>query len=320
MLARRGGHTPRDLPPRRNFVRTSASMQSIASHCRLPPLGAHMSIAGGYHRAVEAARRCGCDCVQLFTKNNTQWRAKAISEEDVRRFQTALTELSISHPAAHDCYLINLAAPQTRLWRRCVDAFIEELRRAARLGIPHLITHPGAYTSSSEQAGLRRVVQALDEAHDQTRGLPVTTLLETTAGQGTSLGWKFEHLAEIIAGVRQPERLGVCFDTCHVFAAGYPLADPRDYRRTMRHFDRVVGLHLIKAFHLNDSQRPLGSRVDRHAHIGEGHLGLQAFSNLLNDRRFRHVPMYLETPKGKRDGVDLDAINLATLRALVPSA
>ncbi len=293
-------------------------MKSVAPSARLPPLGAHMSIAGGYYRAVETAHRCGCDCVQLFTKNNTQWRAKPISDDDARRFQAALSDLAIAHPVAHDSYLINLAAPGARLWRRSVAAFVEELQRAARLGIPYVITHPGAYTSSSEEAGLRRVIEALDEIHTQTRGLRVATLLETTAGQGSSLGWKFEHLAEILMRVRDPERLGVCFDTCHVFAAGYPLANPRDYRRTMRTFDRLVGLHLIKAFHLNDSQRPLGSHVDRHAHIGEGQLGLEAFSNLLNDRRFRHVPMYLETPKGKRQGVDWDVINLATLRSLVP--
>lgn len=295
-------------------------MKSVAPIAPMPPLGAHMSIAGGYYRAVEAARRCGCDCVQLFTKNNTQWRAKPISEDDVRRFQAALSELSIGHPVAHDSYLINLAAPGARLWRRSVAAFVEELQRAARLGIPYVITHPGAYTSSSEEAGLRRVVEALNEVHAQTRGLRVATLLETTAGQGSSLGWKFEHLAEILMRVRDPERLGVCFDTCHVFAAGYPLASPRDYRRTMRTFDRLVGLHLVKAFHLNDSQRSLGSRIDRHAHIGEGQLGLEAFSNLLNDHRFRHVPMYLETPKGKRQGIELDVINLTTLRSLVTQA
>lgn len=310
----------RGLRQRQNLVKTNRNMKSTANNASLPPLGAHMSIAGGYHRAVEHARRCGCDCVQLFTKNNTQWRAKPISDEDARRFQAALSELSIGHPVAHDSYLINLAAPNARLWRRSVAAFVEELQRAARLGIPYVITHPGAYTTSSEEAGLRRVVQALDEVHAQTRGLHVATLLETTAGQGSALGWKFEHLAEILARVRDPERLGVCFDTCHVFAAGYPLTHPRDYRRTMRTFDRLVGLHLIKAFHLNDSQRPLASRVDRHAHIGEGQLGLDAFRNLLNDRRFRHVPMYLETPKGKRQGVDLDVINLATLRGLARQA
>lgn len=295
-------------------------MKSVPQSTRMPPLGAHMSIAGGYYRAVETARRCGCDCVQLFTKNNTQWQAKPISDDDACRFQAALSDLSIGHPIAHDSYLINLAAPGARLWRRSVAAFVEELQRAARLGIPYVITHPGAYTSSSEEAGLRRVIEALNEVHAQTRSLRVATLLETTAGQGSSLGWKFEHLAEILMRVRDPERLGVCFDTCHVFAAGYPLTNPSDYRRTMRAFDKLVGLHLIKAFHLNDSQRPLGSRVDRHAHIGEGQLGLEAFSNLLNDRRFHHVPMYLETPKGKRQGVDLDVINLATLRSLVPPA
>jgi deoxyribonuclease-4 len=283
----------------------------------MPILGAHMSIAGGYHRSVEIAHAAGCDCVQLFTKNNNQWRAKEIDDASAVRFKSSLVELGIQHPLSHDSYLINLAAPDDTLWKRSVEAFVVELQRAERLGIPYVVTHPGAFTSSSEEAGLRRVIQALDEVHAQTRGIAGRCLLETTAGQGSCLGWRFEHLATILDGVRDPERLGVCVDTCHVFAAGYPLANPRDYETTMAEFDRIVGLSLIKAFHLNDSLREMGSRVDRHAHIGEGHLGLEPFRNLLADERFSHVPMYLETPKGARDGEDLDVINLRTLRGLL---
>ncbi len=296
-----------------------------------------MSIAGGVHRAVEIAHAAGCDCVQLFTasprtfpklqtavqsgryftKNNNQWRAKEIDDASAERFKSTLAELGIQHPLSHDSYLINLAAPDDVLWKRSIDAFVVELQRAERLGIPYVVTHPGAFTSSSEEAGLLRVVQALDEVHKQSRGITSQCLLETTAGQGSCLGWRFEHLATILEGVRDPDRLGVCVDTCHLFAAGYPLADPGDYQATMVDLVRLVGLERIKAFHLNDSLRELGSRVDRHAHIGQGHLGLEPFRNLLADERFSHVPMYLETPKGTRDGEDLDVINLRTLRGLL---
>jgi deoxyribonuclease-4 len=286
----------------------------------MPILGAHQSIAGGYYRAAEIARQCGCDCVQLFTKNNNQWRAKELTDDDAVRFQAALREAKVLHPLSHDSYLINLAAPDEVLWRRSLEAFIVELQRAERLGIPYVVTHPGSYTSSSEQAGLKRIVQALDETHRQTRGLQVRTLLENTAGQGTNLGWRFEHLAEIIGSVKDPDRLGICIDTCHVFAAGYPLATQKQYKATFRDLDKLVGLKLIKAFHLNDSKRELGSRVDRHEHIGKGQLGLEPFRFMLNDSRFKKIPMYLETPKeanGENRGLELDAMNLKTLRGLV---
>ncbi|MBI3462435.1 MAG: deoxyribonuclease IV [Planctomycetes bacterium] len=283
----------------------------------MPILGAHQSIAGGYYRAVETASAAGCDCVQLFTKNNNQWRAKQLSTDDVARFRAALAEWGIVHPIAHDSYLINLASPDEALWRKSVESFVVELNRAEALGIPYVIAHPGSYTTTSEEAGLRRIVEALDEVHRQTSGIAAQCLLETTAGQGTCLGWRFEHLATIIAGAREPDRLGVCVDTCHIFAAGYPLGTKREYNATIRALDQTVGLDRVRAFHLNDSRKPLGSRVDRHAHIGEGELGLEPFRYLLNDRRFRKTPMYLETPKGKRDGLDLDVINLRTLRGLV---
>jgi deoxyribonuclease-4 len=286
----------------------------------MPILGAHESIAGGYYRAVETARQCGCDCVQLFTKNNNQWRAKELTDDDVARFQAALREAKMLHPLSHDSYLINLAAPDEELWRRSVEAYVIELERAERLGIPYVVTHPGSFTTSSEEAGLARIVQALDEVDRQTSRLAVKTLLENTAGQGTNLGWRFEHLAALLDGIKNPDRLGVCIDTCHLFAAGYPFGTSKDYKATMRQLDKLVGLKLIKAFHLNDSKRELGSRVDRHEHIGRGQLGLEPFRLLLNDPRFQKVPMYLETPKevdGENRGIELDSMNLATLRKLV---
>lgn len=276
-----------------------------------------MSIAGGFDRAVHRARRCGCDCLQLFTKNNNQWKAAEIAPERASQFRNALVELDIRHPVAHVSYLINLASPDQTLWQRSIDAMVIELWRAETLGIPYVITHPGSYTTSSERRGLRRIIQALDHVLQQAKHWRVRCLLETTAGQGSCLGSSFEHLATILDGVRDPDRLGVCFDTCHVFAAGYPMGTLTEYRATMRQFDGLIGLKRIRAFHLNDSRRECGSRVDRHAHIGRGSMGLAPFGHLLRDRRFQKIPMYLETPKGDEDGVDLDVVNLGTLRSLL---
>jgi deoxyribonuclease-4 len=283
-------------------------------------LGAHQSIAGGYYKAVEIAHRFKCDCVQVFTKNNNQWYGKELTDEDVRLFQGKLAELGVTHPLAHDSYLINLASPDPALWKKSVDSFVMEMLRADRLGIPYLVTHPGAHISSSEAEGIAAVVRALDEVHRQTRGIKTMCLLENTAGQGSCLGCRFEQLASMIDGVQEPDRLGVCIDTCHAFAAGYPLGTEKDYKATMKALDQTVGLKLVKAFHVNDSLKPLGSRVDRHAHIGKGMIGKEAFRLLVNDRRFKKVPMYLETPKGtaeeQKEG-KFDKMNLRTLRGLV---
>jgi deoxyribonuclease IV len=280
-------------------------------------LGAHKSIAGGFHKAVELAHRSGCDCLQLFTKNNNQWAARDITTGDVEQFHEALRTYRIAHPLVHDSYLINLASPDRGLWKKSIDAFVVELRRAEILGIPYVVTHPGAFTTADEEAGLRNIVRALDEVSAQTRGLRSRCLLETTSGQGTSLGWRFEQLAAILGGVKEPDRLGFCFDTCHVFAAGYPMGTAKDYGKTMSTFDRLLGVERIKAFHLNDSRREQGSRIDRHEHIGRGQLGIEPFRLLLSDARFADVPMYLETPKGEEDGEDLDVVNLRVLRSCI---
>jgi deoxyribonuclease-4 len=280
-------------------------------------LGAHESIAGGYYKAIEHARRVGADCVQIFTKNNNQWRAKPISEDEAALFRATLRKLKVKHPLAHASYLINLASPDKELWIKSIDSFVIELLRAEQLGIPFVVTHPGAYTTSSLEAGLKRVAEALDEVHGQTRGIAARCLLETTSGQGSCLGCRFEHLAEIMEGVQDPERLAVCVDTCHIFSAGYALGTDKEYQATMRTLDSVVGLKLIKAIHLNDSKAKFGSGVDRHAHIGRGEMGLDAFRRVVNDRRLRRVPMYIETNKGLEDGRDLDEINLEVLRSLV---
>lgn len=299
----------------------------------MPPLGAHMSIAGGFFKAAEAASALGMDTVQIFTHSPSQWvvkpvaaprskvpartawRAEPLREEDTSRFIESCARHALRFPLSHSSYLINLATPDPELWQKSVVAFVAELERATQLGIAHVVLHPGSHTSAPVEEGIANVVRALDEIHRQTDPAGARCLLETTAGQGSCLGWRFEQLSAILAGVADPERLGVCFDTCHVFAAGYPLTPAAAYRATMGEFDRLIGLDRIRAFHLNDSKKELGSRVDRHEHIGEGKLGLEPFRQLLRDRRFRDVPMYLETPKGRRDGEELDAINLRTLRA-----
>jgi len=282
----------------------------------MPLLGAHMSIAGGYYKAVEAAAALGMDTVQLFTKNNNQWRAKPLTDEDVRLFRDTLKSAGIRKPCAHNSYLINLASPNGELWQKSLEAMVVEVERAEALGLDGVVMHPGSFVESSEAAGLALIAKAIDEIHHRLRGVRTQLWLETTAGQGTNLGHRFEHLATILQSVREPERLGVCVDSCHIFAAGYPLQTPEEYRETMATFDRIIGRKRIRAWHLNDSKKPLGSRVDRHEHIGEGCLGLDPFRHILNDPAFAETPMYLETEKGERDGLDLDAINLRVLRGL----
>lgn len=275
-----------------------------------------MSIAGGYYKAVIAANNAGCDCVQVFTKNNNQWRAKPITDDDATRFVEAMKEHSIADPLSHASYLINLASPKEELRTKSIDAMIIELERAHQLEIPHVVFHPGSFTTSSEPEGLDAIVDSLNTILQRTDKLASIPLLENTAGQGSNLGWKFEHLAYIIDSVSESERLGVCIDTCHTFAAGHPLGSTQEYASTLQAMDETFGIEKIKAFHLNDSKKEFGSRKDRHEHIGEGEMGIEPFVNLINDSRFEDTPMYLETEKGERDGVNMDVMNLTTLRNL----
>ncbi len=283
----------------------------------MPLLGAHMSIAGGYYKAVNAAAELGMDTVQIFTKNNNQWRAKALTDEDVRLFKEAMSESGLKVPCAHDSYLINMASPQDDLWEKSLDALVVEMERAEALGLAGVVMHPGSFVDSSEDAGLKRIVKALNQAIKRTQGFAVEFWLENTAGQGTNLGHRFEHLARLIDGVKDNSRLGVCIDTCHTFAAGYGLKSQAEYKATIDELDDVIGLRRVRAFHLNDSKKPQGSRVDRHDHIGEGELGLDPFTFVLKDNRFAKLPMYLETKKEDRDGEAMDAVNLRTLRSLL---
>jgi deoxyribonuclease-4 len=282
-----------------------------------------MSIAGGLWRAVERAGRVDATALQLFVKSSRQWEAKPLADEEASRFRAAIEEAGLErHTLAHASYLINLATPDPAVGRRSAAALRDELDRCSRLAVPFLVLHPGSHVGSGEEAGLRRIVRGLDRLFQPSgsarrRPFPgVTLLLETTAGQGSNLGWSFAQLGRMLRLARCRERLGVCFDTCHVLAAGYEFRDARSYRAMLREFDREIGLDHLRAFHLNDSKHPLGSRKDRHEHIGRGEVGLEAFRLLLTDRRFRGRPMVLETPKG--EDLREDRENLAILRAMLP--
>jgi deoxyribonuclease-4 len=276
--------------------------------------GAHMSIAGGLHKAFDRGLQVHCNTIQIFLKNSNQWKAKALTEEDRRLFREAQRRSGISPVLAHDSYLINLASPDPTLYKKSLDAFVGEMERANLLGVPYLVLHPGAHTGDGAGAGIQRVAKALNLALKQAPP-PITLLLENTAGQGSSLGSRFEELAAILDRITEEDRVGFCLDTCHAFAAGYDMRTEDGYDRTMREFDRLIGIEKIRAFHVNDSKKDLGSRVDRHCHIGKGFLGLAAFRLLVNDARFAEIPKILETPKGEGDREDRR--NLATLRRLI---
>ncbi|HHW42187.1 MAG TPA: deoxyribonuclease IV [Syntrophomonadaceae bacterium] len=279
------------------------------------PLGAHMSIAGGVANAILRGKSAGCETIQIFTKNSNRWRAKSLTPRDIDLFQTARRETGIDPILAHTSYLINLASPDEDLWEKSLNAFQVELERCVSLRIPYLIFHPGAHSGAGEEVGLNRVTQALNEVFERVEDTSVTVLIETTAGQGTGLGYSFEHIARLIEENFHPERLGVCFDTCHAFAAGYDLRTPDAFERTLEEFDKVIGFDRLKAVHLNDSKGGLGSRLDRHEHIGMGRIGLEGFRFLVNHPQLRLLPMVLETPKGPDMKEDVE--NLAVLRSLI---
>lgn len=278
-------------------------------------LGTHMSIADGFDQAVWRGLALGCQSLQIFVKAPNRWGGRPLDPAEVARFKEARFDAGIEPVFAHGSYLINLASPDPGLWRRSLEAFQDEVERCQVLGLPYLVIHVGSHRGEGEAAGLRRIVRALDLACEATASAEVRILLETTAGQGDTLGHRFEQLAWLIEEAACPERLGICFDTAHAFAAGYELRTPEGYAQTFDRFERVLGLEWLQAFHLNDSQRELGSRRDRHAHIGEGELGLESFRLLLNDERFRELPMVLETPKDPL--MQFDRRNLALLRGLL---
>ena len=285
-----------------------------------------MSIAGGLPRAVERARAAHCDTLQVFTKSSGQWRARPLPDSEIAEFRRLSEELDVRPVIAHASYLINLAAPDDALRRRSGAALGEELDRAEALGLLGVVLHPGSYTTTTEEEGLARIANGIARVLADRPDQQTLLLLEHTTGQGTNLGHTFEQLGTIITEIERPgtaPRIGVCLDTCHLLAAGYDLGSDTGYADTMRQLDDSVGLDRLRALHLNDSKTPLGSRVDRHTHIGRGHVGLSAFRRLLTDPRLEALPMVLETPKARStrtaeiepDPMDLE--NLRTLRTLM---
>lgn len=273
--------------------------------------GAHMSIAGGVSKAVKRASDVGARSIQIFTKNNNQWIGKPLSDEEREKFFDAVEETSVEVFAAHDCYLINLASPDRELHKKSMTAFLDEIDRADALDIPCLVFHPGAHVGTGDKAGIEKVAKSLDMAIEKRADMKTKLTIETTAGQGSGLGWRFEQIAQIMELCAYPEKLAVCVDTCHIYAAGYDIKTKAGYKKTFEEFDRLIGLENLAMFHVNDSKKDFGTRVDRHEHIGEGFIGPAGFKNLVNDKRFFDIPMILETPKGADNAED--RVNLKKL-------
>ena len=282
---------------------------------RGPLLGAHMSIAGGVGNAFIEGKKVDCDAIQIFTKSSRQWASKPYSKEEIELFHINRKTTGIGTVVAHDSYLLNLGSPDMVLRTRSVGAFIDELERCEVLGVSNLIAHPGSHVGAGELDGIKMIAKSLDEVHKACPGYRAKITLEITAGQGSNLGYRFEQIANMIDATKDSDRLRVCFDTEHAFAAGYDLRTRDGYERTFSEFDRVIGIKLLAAFHLNDSKKEFNSRVDRHEHIGKGFIGVEAFRLLMNDRRFWGLPMCLETPKGPDLKEDRD--NLDLLRSLI---
>ena len=283
-----------------------------------PKLGAHMSISGGFPNAIARGLATGCEAIQIFTKSSNQWRARVIPETEVVEFRHLIEQSTISPILSHASYLINIASPDDTLFKKSVAALADELQRADLLGVKGLILHPGAFTSSTERDGILRIIDGINEVLAQ-RSHPTTELLlEHTAGQGTVLGYRFEQLRAIIDGLENTASVGICLDTCHLVAAGYDIISESGYQQVFDQFDKIIGSNYLKAFHLNDSKKPLGSRLDRHESIGKGHIGTEPFRRLIQDNRFSKLPMILETPKTEKkspklieaDPMDLQNLNL----------
>ena len=273
-----------------------------------------MSIAGEVGEALIRGKQAGCECIQIFTKSSRQWASRPYSKEEIEKFKHNQIETGISTVIAHDSYLVNLGAPDEALRLKSVKGFIDELHRCEALGVPTLVAHPGAHVGAGVEHGIKTIAKSIDEAHAACKGFKVKIALEITAGQGSTLGHTFQQMAQIIDAVVENDRLRLCFDTEHAFAAGYDLRTAEGYENTFSELDKFIGINRLAAFHLNDSIKDFNSRVDRHQHIGKGFIGLDAFRRLLNDRRFFGLPMCLETPKGPELKEDIE--NLATLRSL----
>ena len=273
-----------------------------------------MSVAGGVDRAIDRARDAGCTALQIFLKNNNQWRGKPLAPEAIERYRAEVAKGDLGRPIAHGSYLVNLAGPNPELLKKSMANLLDDLERAEVLGVPGVVLHPGAHMGEGETKAVKQIARQINLLFQKSEGNPTAIYLEATAGQGSAIGYRFEHLRDIIDLVRDKDRIAVCLDTCHIFAAGYDIRTREGAREVMDEFDRVVGLDWLRAFHFNDSKRELGSRVDRHTHIGKGCIGREGFAALMQDRRILHIPRILETPKG--DDLAEDRMNLATLRRL----
>lgn len=273
-------------------------------------LGAHTSTSGGVSKAIERAKKLNFSAIQIFTKNNNRWFSKPLEENEIDKFKILDDKSTIKIIVSHDSYLINLCASNPEILKKSQNAFVDELTRCEILGIPYLNFHPGSHTGRGEDDGLKVIAESINLAHSKTKDFKVSSMLEITAGQGTVLGYKFEHINRIIENVEEKQRISVCIDTAHMFAAGYDFRDEDSYHKTMKAFDDTIGMDKLKCFHLNDSKKELGSKVDRHEHIGKGFIGLDGFRNIMNDKRLVDIPKILETPKGKEQLEDLENLNI----------
>ena len=277
--------------------------------------GAHESISGGVFNAIERGQTATCDVIQMFNKSNSQWRAKKIEQAELDKYFEKIEETGVTVATSHSSYLINIASPDKELNEKSYRSLKEEMERCQMLKIPNLVLHPGSHVGTGEEAGIKRIIKNLNKLFKELKNNNVCLLLETTAGQGSNLGYTFEQIGEMIDGVKNQDHIGVCLDTCHIFAAGYPISDPKEYKKTMKKFDDIIGIDKLRIIHMNDSKKEFGSRRDRHEHIGKGHIGIEAFRNIVNDKRLKNIPMILETPKEEELKEDIE--NLKLLRSLV---
>jgi deoxyribonuclease-4 len=317
----RGSQRGQAFRPEGNVARNATGSLDFASLEKMTKgvlLGAHMSIAGGAHLAIERACSINCTAMQIFVKNNMQWFARPLSTEEIRAFLDHQQRAQLASVFAHANYLINPAATNPQFHANSLRALAEELIRADQFELPFLVMHPGAHLGAGEEAGLEKIAASIDAIWRVIPKVKTKIALETTAGQGSCLGHRFEQIAHVINNVREPERLCICLDTAHIFAAGYDLGSEFAMKKTFREFDRVIGRDRLAAVHLNDSKAARGSHVDRHAHIGKGTIGLAAFRFIMNEARFRKIPKVLETPKGKE--LKEDVVNLRRLRKLIVSS
>lgn len=305
------------MPASRTKPRASAGGEPPRPRAN-PCFGSHVSVAGGLAKGVQRALECGCDCLQIFTKNNNQWKAKPLEDQVIEDWHTAYQASKLQHAIAHASYLINLASPDKALWQKSVNALVVEWNRAEQLRLEGLVVHPGAFTTSDEASGMQRIVDAIDAVLQQVEADRCRLLLENTAGQGSCLGCNFSQLGWLIEQIDAPEHVAVCFDTCHAFAAGYELNTPDGFAAMKQELTDQLPAGVIEALHLNDSKKGCGSRVDRHEHIGRGEIGCEGFALLFADADFRRIPGYLETAKGNDDesGELWDVLNLRMLREI----